>query len=240
VARVAAAEGALVRAATRVLAASEEDARRFAELYGRDQSTIDHMANGVSLPEDPWLDAGRRAGLKASLGFGDRPVALFVGSDHGPNHDAADILVDTARRCPRWAFWVAGSICNYERFGQASPNVYRVGLVSEAELTALFRAADVGLNPMLRGSGTNLKMLDYAAHGTLVLSTEVGARGLGFVADTHYISFPPNRLGETLDVLEPELPSPRLPTRAAARQRVEQHFSWQTIADRIVLPARDS
>jgi glycosyltransferase involved in cell wall biosynthesis len=93
---------------------------------------------------------------------------------------------------------------------------------------------------MRRGSGTNLKMLDYAAHGTLVLSTEVGARGLGFVADTHYVLFPPDGLAQTLEALEPELPSPRLPLRAAARQRVEQHFSWQGIADRIVVPARDS
>ena len=209
-------------------------------LYGRDRSTIDHVSNGVSLPEDPWLDAVRRASLKASLGFSDRPVALFVGSDHGPNHDAAGILVETARRCPQWAFLVAGSICNHERLGQASTNVYRVGLVSEAELTALFRATDVGLNPMLRGSGTNLKMLDYAAHGALVLSTEVGARGLGFVAGTHHVEFAPDRLVETLEALEIELPSPRLPIRAAARQRVEQHFSWQGIADRIVLSTRDS
>ncbi len=231
VARVASAECALVRAATRVLAASSEDAQRFADLYGRDRSTIDHVPNGVSLPEDPWLEADRRARLKASLGFGDRPVALFVGSDHGPNHDAADIVVDTARRCPHWAFWVAGSICNYERLGQASPNVYRVGVVSDAELTALLRATDVGLNPMLRGSGTNLKMLDYAAHGALVLSTEVGARGLGFVADTHHVEFAPDRLAEALRALETELPSPRWAMRAAARQRVERDFSWQGIAD---------
>lgn len=237
-ARVAKVEGALVRAASRVLSASADDARRFAELYGRELATIDAVANGTTLPEDPWLDAGRRGDLKASLGFGGRPVALFVGSDHGPNHEAADILVDTARGAPRWSFWVAGSIGNYERFKSPATNIYCVGLVSEAELTALLRAADVGLNPMRRGSGTNLKMLDYAAHGALVLSTEVGARGLGFVADTHYIQVQPDRLAQTLEALEPETPSPRLPLRAAARQHVEQSFSWQAIADRIVVPTR--
>ena len=75
---------------------------------------------------------------------------------------------------------------------------------------------------MLRGSGTNLKMLDYAAHGALVLSTEIGARGLGFVTGTHYVSFPPDELARTLDSLLPELPSPRVDVRTAARAHVEQ------------------
>jgi glycosyltransferase involved in cell wall biosynthesis len=232
---VAQAEGALVRAATRVLCASEHDAQRFAELYGRELSSIEHTPNGVSLPADPWLDPERRDRLKASLGFGGRPVALFVGSNHGPNQEAVDLVVDAARLRPNWAFWLVGSICDYRRFRNVPDNVYSIGLVSEAELTALFRAADVGLNPMRRGSGTNLKMLDYAAHGALVLSTEIGARGLGFVAGTHYVSFLPDGLAKALELLEPELPSPRAAIRTAARARVEQHFSWRTIADRVVL-----
>ena len=236
VAAVASVEGALVRAAARVLAPSEENARRFADLYGRASASIEHAPNGVSLPDDPWLDPSRRAHLKASLGFEGRPVALFVGSDHGPNHDAADILVATARVRPNWTFWVAGSICDYAHLRDAAHPIQCLGVVSEAELMVLFRAADVGVNPMLRGSGTNLKMLDYAAYGALVLSTEIGARGLGFVAGTHYLSFAPDELAQTLDALEPELPSPRAAIRAAAREHVERHFSWRTIADRIVRP----
>ena len=98
---VASAERALVRTATRVLAASEQEATRLADLYGRDVATIEYAPNGVSLPDDPWLDAERRARLKASLGFDGRPLALFVGSDHGPNHEAADVLLDAARDAPR-------------------------------------------------------------------------------------------------------------------------------------------
>jgi glycosyltransferase involved in cell wall biosynthesis len=35
----------------------------------------------------------------------------------------------------------------------------------------------VGLNPVVQGSGTNLKLLDYLAHGMPVLSTPFGLRG---------------------------------------------------------------
>jgi glycosyltransferase involved in cell wall biosynthesis len=235
VACVARTESALVRAATRVLAASAEDAARFAALYGPTVAAIEHAPNGVSLPDDPWLDSARRAALKASLGFDGRPVALFVGSNHRPNQDAVDLVIDTARARPDWSFWLVGSICDYRRFRNVPANVYSIGLVSEAELATMLRATDAGLNPMLRGSGTNLKMLDYAAHGALVLSTEIGARGLGFAPDTHYVSFPPSELARTLDSLLPELPSPRVEVRTAARAHVEQHFSWRAIADRIVL-----
>ena len=167
-------------------------------------------------------------------------LALFVGSDHGPNHEATDILLGAARTCPNWSFVVAGSICNRETLKGVPGHVYPLGVLAQAELTALLRAVDVGLNPMLRGSGTNLKMLDYAAHGALVLSTEIGARGLGFGADTHYLSFLPNRLAQALAALEPELPSPRLSMRTAARQLVEQRFAWHTIADRLVAVAGDA
>jgi hypothetical protein len=42
-------------------------------------------------------------------------------------------------------------------------------------------------------------------------------------------------LARTLDSLRPELPSPRVAVRTAARAHVELHFSWRAIADRIVL-----
>ena len=239
VARVATTERELVRRAARVLAASEDDRLRFAALYGREASTIEYAPNGVSLPEDPWLEPARRARLKASLGFEGRPVAMFVGSDHGPNREAIEIVSDAARARPDWSFWVVGSICGCARLEDAPANVYRIGVISAAEMTAMFRAADVGLNPMLRGSGTNLKMLDYAAHGTLALSTEIGARGLGFIAGTHYVSFLPDALAPTLDTLVPELPSPRVAVRTAAREHVEQNFSWRSIAARFLPVTRD-
>ncbi len=108
----------------------------------------------------------------------------------------------------------------------------------EAELTALFRAADVGLNPMLRGSGTNLKMLDYAAHGALVLSTEVGARGLGFVAG-HALRFVPAgrpRRGRSMRCSRNCRRRGSTVRTAARASIVEQHFSWRAIADRIARP----
>ena len=59
-----------------------------------------------------------------------------------------------------------------------SRNVLLLGQISNEEKLELYRISDVALNPMLSGSGTNIKMLDYMAAGLPVITTPVGARGL--------------------------------------------------------------
>ena len=45
----------------------------------------------------------------------------------------------------------------------------------------------VALNPMCRGSGTNIKMLDYFAAGAPTIATPIGARGLGAEHGVHLL-----------------------------------------------------
>ena len=59
-----------------------------------------------------------------------------------------------------------------------SRNVLLLGQISNEEKLELYHISDVALNPMLSGSGTNIKMLDYMAAGLPVITTPVGARGL--------------------------------------------------------------
>ena len=60
-------------------------------------------------------------------------------------------------------------------------------MVDSAQKNTLIHAADVALNPMEEGSGTNLKMLEYAALGTLIIATPFGNRGLDFEHKKHII-----------------------------------------------------
>ena len=237
VAQVASAEAQLVHRAERVWAVSDANRERLAQLYGRAIDRIELAPNGTQLPEDAWLEPGRRAALKQQLGWGTRPLALFVASYHGPNLVAADTVVALAAQCPEWSFALVGSICQHVQATKQAKtphtlpaNVRALGVVSEGALTALLRAADVGLNPMASGSGTNLKMLDYAGHGLLVLSTPVGARGLAFVPGMHYVECEADAFGTALQVLAPLAPAPRLALRTAARALAEQVYGWDAIA----------
>jgi glycosyltransferase involved in cell wall biosynthesis len=70
--------------------------------------------------------------------------------------------------------------------GSSCEKIHFTGVVSEAEKAAWLARATVGLNPILTGSGTNLKMAEYAAWGLPVLSTAFGARGGIWKEDSHY------------------------------------------------------
>lgn len=228
--RVAAAEQQLVRHAQRVLCVSNADRERLMALYGRATDEMDLVPNGTVVPEDAWLDKKRRDELKRNLGLAKWPLALFVGAYHGPNLDAVEVVVDMAQQCPEWCFAVAGSVGKHLD-GRALPsNLYVLGVVNEAELTTLLRAADVGLNPMLQGSGTNLKMLDYAGHGALVVSSPTGARGLALVADEHYLEREVADFAATLQGLTTQTPAPYHEMRARARRQIELSYDWGVIA----------
>lgn len=241
--QVAAHEARLVQRAQRVFAVSAANCERFAALYGRPVDRMEVAANGTHLPTDAWLEAPRRAALKAQLGWGERPLALFVASYHGPNLAAVEAVRALAEQCPDWSFAVVGSVCDHFRGQRLPANLFTLGVVSEGALTALLRAADVGLNPMASGSGTNLKMLDYAGHGLLVLSTPVGARGLAFEAGRHYLEADTEGFATVLQDLLTELPAPRAALRTAARAVAEQVYGWDSIAAALqpgVLAAADA
>src|SRR4029077_19852371 len=56
-------------------------------------------------------------------------------------------------------------------------NAGLLGVVDDETLAALLATADVALNPMLSGAGSNLKLATYLAAGVPVITTPLGARG---------------------------------------------------------------
>ena len=92
----------------------------------------------------------------------------------------------------------------------------------------MFQTVDFALNPMLSGSGTNLKMFDYMAAGIPVFSTRFGTRGIA--EKEHFI------LAETEDEFVERIRSFSLEseeTRArveAARRYVENTFDWAVVS----------
>lgn len=231
---VAMAESRLVRRAERVLAVSDVDRARMADLYGRALDTLELVPNGTELPADAWLEPGRREGLKQSLGLGGHPLAVFVGAYHGPNLAAVEAVLAVARSCPDWRFLVVGSVCQHLERHSPAANVYALGLVTEKELRVVLRAADVGLNPMQQGSGTNLKVLDYASHGALVLSTPVGVRGLTLLPGVHYVECETDDFARQLSRLAAATPGPETAMRTAARAVAAATYDWSVVAAGVV------
>ena len=113
------------------------------------------------------------------------PSMLFVGTlDYPPNRDAvehfiADILPQIAQRLPKVELRIIGAIPRWaKRFANAT-GVRFLGRV--ADLTEEFSRAAVMVVPLRAGGGTRLKILDAFTAGVPVVSTTIGAEGLGVI-----------------------------------------------------------
>jgi glycosyltransferase involved in cell wall biosynthesis len=90
----------------------------------------------------------------------------------------------------------------------------------------------VATNPVVGGSGTNLKLVEYLAAGAPVVSTPHGARGLGGQDGVHLALAGPD---EFLDALDAVLADPAAADEraVAARALVEERFDWHVLARRL-------
>ncbi len=228
-------ERQLVRESDLVLACSGADAEEFVSLYGIDRGKIAIVPNGVDVEAvTPCRNVTEREAARALLDIRSaRPACFFIGSFHPPNLEAAALIMETlAPGIPEVDFLVAGKVC--EGFGGVAhpPNVRLLGMIGERERLALLQGCDVALNPMLSGSGTNLKMLDYLAAGLPILTTPHGARGLDLENDRHALVRRPEELREGLE----ELLGDTLRARAlgeAGRELAEERFSWRKIGEAV-------
>ena len=176
-----------------IVAVSDGDAASMGATY-RDTAPIliiPNGADGAALDADPIAPAQDD----------ERPIAIFMGSVHGPNFDAANwIAGELARSLPHWDFVLIGSVATalVKSYG---PNVKLVGEVSTVEKTQHLHRAQVALNPMMSGSGSNVKMADYLQHGLPVLTTAFGARGYEWVPEADAIVSPLDEFKSNMDSL---------------------------------------
>ncbi|GAB1410422.1 glycosyltransferase family 4 protein [Desulfovibrionales bacterium] len=222
------AEAAAVVRASLVAACSEQDRARLCELYEIDPDKTCVIENGVC----PVTLCDERAlvRLRRRMGLGERPLAVFMGSMHGPNVDAARHVLALAAMKPAWSFALVGSVEAAFR-GHACPdNLVFLDQVPETQKSLLLGAASLGLNPITTGSGTNMKVLDYAAHGLPVLSTPFGLRGLEF-DQRHALVHELADFGAAMDAALADPASTRARAEAA-REVVLRRYAWKVLGQR--------
>jgi glycosyltransferase involved in cell wall biosynthesis len=223
-------ERELCRRAAAVFACSEEDAREFVESYGADPGRVHVVPNGTDVHRlRPATDPERRA-ARASLGLPEgAPVAIFMGSDYAPNAEAArNLCQDVARQLPDVEFVIVGGCAKDLAASEVPGNVRVLGVVDAETRDRVLAAADVAVNPMSRGSGTNIKMFDFFCAGLPVVTTPVGARGLAAGGGTAYVVA---GLADFPAALRGLLTSPDVAARMsrAARLLAESRYDWRQI-----------
>lgn len=120
--------------------------------------------------------------------FDGKPIILFVGSAHTPNVDAADFIIHKlAVQVPECVFLIVGSVCDAFQNKSLAENVLLMGKLSNRHKCFLLFAADIALNPVNQGAGSNLKLAEYFAYGVPSITTPFGARGYSVENGRHAI-----------------------------------------------------
>ncbi|MEM3555939.1 MAG: glycosyltransferase family 4 protein [Candidatus Micrarchaeia archaeon] len=165
-----------------IFSVSKEDKEQFIKLYGVPQEKIIVIPNGVDLKNIKFITMREKIKQKKKYGLGNHKVVVFVGSWHPPNLEALEFIIALSHKLPEVYFFIIGSVADY--YLQTHPqskipkNVLLFTTVSDEEKEELYKLSDVAINPMLSGSGSNLKMLEFMAVGIPIVSTAIGARGL--------------------------------------------------------------
>lgn len=131
-----------------------------------------------------------RARLRREMGFAPgEKIALFCGSNTHPNREAAELILDRiAPACAEGAvrFVIAGRVGEAlkERLSNGgAAGAGRIMITGPVEdMLPYQQAADVALNPMLAGSGSNIKVAESCAAGLPLVTTAFGLRGFESLA----------------------------------------------------------
>jgi len=211
-----------------ILACSEEDKEHFISLYGISASKIEVFPNGVDTNKVVPVDEATKKKSKELLKLSGK-IAIFIGSNYPPNVEAVEyILTKLAEKCPQVTFIIVGGAG--ERLKSNRNNVKIFGKVSEEEKVLLYSASDIAINPMLNGSGTNIKMFEYFAAGIPAISSPVGARGIQG-EDAFVISELSNFDSMITKVLSDNEIYQRLSSKA--RALAEGCYDWKKISCRL-------
>ncbi len=159
-------------------------------------------------------------------------TCLFLASWANFNVAAASYVMQLARTSPYIRFVVAGSVGLAFRGVDVPKNVVVTGVIEEAEKLEWLSQAHVALYPVVAGSGSNIKMGEYALAGLPIITTRFGARGMSsdeeipaIVCELDEFS---NAINEIADYPE-KLPIDHI-TRSA-RSWFEDNRSWAKIGN---------
>jgi len=168
----------------------------------------------------------------------ERPASttnlVFVGSmSYMPNVDAAeffvrDVLPLIAAEVPEVTLSIVGArpAASVQRLA-ADPHVRVTGLVDDVR--PYYAAAAAAIVPLRIGGGVRMKILESMALGVPILSTRVGAEGLGLTdgSDLLLADTPADLAAAAIRLLR----DPRLRERLAthARQTALRRFSWEAV-----------
>jgi glycosyltransferase involved in cell wall biosynthesis len=182
-----------------ILTCADEDHDFFRSCDAGGRLQLPIVRNGVD-PEAYRTTPEARARVRAELGLTEADTVLvFSGSNFPPNLEALEAL---RLFCRAEADYLARERVHILALGSLSATAAREGALictgRVPEILPFLAAADAGLNPVVRGSGSNVKLFEYLAAKLPVISTTFGVRGTALAEDRDYLLYEPSNPTEAI------------------------------------------
>jgi len=210
-----------IDAADAVVFQSDADRQQFET----GDTLVETIPNGTGVKRDVSATAVERVRERHGLDS-ETSTAVFVGSyDYEPNAEAARRIDEAiAPRLPDVEFLLVGR----DPPATTAPNVTELGFVEE--LSSVLAAADIGICPLRRGSGTKLKVMDYLAAGLPIVTTTVGAAGIDLVdGESALICDDDAAFAAAIETI---VSSPDIAERLSrASTELSEQYQWETLLE---------
>lgn len=181
-------EWELSRSCDCILTCLDHDKKNFNMFYGVENEKIKIYENGAFANKIiPCKDKEIIKNLKKKFGI-NKFALIFMGSTYPPNVEAARFILKISKELPQFQFILLGEIqlAMSDVDLSSYKNVIIPGFVDDQTMHEYLWASDMAINPMMKGSGSNVKMFEFMAAGLPILATEVGARGIENVDNNTY------------------------------------------------------
>lgn len=221
-------ETKLCLTASHILACSEQDANKLSMLHHSTPVTV--IPNAISV--DQYLEQ------EDDIPDLPHPCLVFTGKmDYRPNVDAAlwfieEILPEIRTEAPDAHFVIVGQQPHHRLMKyKGAEGITLTGFVPDVK--PYIRAADVYVAPLRAGSGTRFKLLEALALQKRIVSTSIGAEGLGIISGVHLLvaDTAASFSRAVLTLIENDTLGEKL-TRNG-RTFVTDNFDWKNIIPRV-------
>lgn len=163
----------------KITSVSENNKKRLVNLYKINSKKIDVIPNGFINNKKLSIKilSDFRNKLKQVSGINFKYLIIFVGSEHKPNREALKIIKNLAKLSysKQVLFIIVGSVGNIKD-NVKGQNIYYTGVVKD--IHPYLQNAEIAINPIISGSGTNIKIFEYLSAGIPIITTKKGARGI--------------------------------------------------------------
>ncbi len=217
-----------------IVTASSQDAHFIRKMKGVDSEKVIHIPHGIDTKRLDFTPYETRLLNKEKLGLNNSFLVIFTGTGHPHNADEARSILNIASKLQDMNFLLLGDVSTSFESRLTPPNVSFISSLDAPTKSLILSLADVALNPVKMNSESQSVMMEYFCQGIPVISTSLGAKGLGIHHQKHCLIGDIWRFPELLAICRQENIVNKKVRLENVRKYIKHNFEWSEISNKFL------